>query len=110
MRLLVSEPRTGTAGPIDMEFTETERSDTTSMVTVRYVAGGSIVSAMWTLRGVCTVARARVKSAFRMRRMAAPPALFKITFVTPAPEELPVPAASDANRVISLRECSLLHF
>ena len=110
VHLQVTQPRTESAGPVDMEFTETDRTDNASMVTVRYVAGGSVVSAMWILRGMCAVTRARGKSAFRTERLPAPPGRFKITFVTSDPADPPTAPASGADRVITLHECGMLHF
>jgi len=94
---------------LDMSFSEVARHAEDSEVEVRLVHGGSVSSSMFTLRGMCGLARARNEAFFKTESLAGPPGHYRVVFPKAAPPETVRPA-NPADKIWSVAECSLLQF
>jgi hypothetical protein len=96
---------------LNMEFRELSRTSSNSIVEVALASGGSTSSAMFTLRGMCAVTRARGEKFFSTERIATNPTRYKVSFPKTQPAAPPAPGSpGDANRVVSVAECGMFRF
>jgi len=91
----------------DGEFVETERSSEHSTVQVRRAPQGSVPAAMFTLRGVCAVLRARSQQFVTSTPVAGSSGTYRLTF----PSQPSAASLSGASKsVFTLAECRSLGF
>jgi hypothetical protein len=95
---------------LDMTFTETRRGSDASLVEISSSPGAlTVPSAMFILKGLCSIAESRGKQYFRAVQLSRKPLRLGVTF----PEEAGQPdlrVTSVTDRTFSLAECSLLNF
>lgn len=65
---------------LNMDFSETARTDENSTVLVTRKSGGSVSSSMFVLRGMCGLARARKKQNFLPQPVPGQPGGYIVTF------------------------------
>ncbi|GAB3455411.1 hypothetical protein GCM10027321_07810 [Massilia terrae] len=96
--------------PQDMSFVETRRGADASLVEVTMPPGPlTVSSAMFILKGLCSVAESRGKQYFRAVQLAHKPLRLGVTFPEePGPQDTRVTSVTD--RTFSQAECSLLNF
>jgi hypothetical protein len=95
---------------MDMTFIETRRGADASLVEISSTPGAlSVPSAMFILKGLCSIAESRGKQYFRAVQISTKPLRFGVTF----PEDSGPAEAKPNNgsdKVYSLAECALLNF
>ena len=91
----------------DGELVEIERTPTYSLMQIRRAPAGSVPSAMYALRGMCAVLKARGATYASSERVAGVATTYRLTFPTaPSPESL----SGRSKTVFSLSECARLRF
>jgi hypothetical protein len=95
---------------MDMTFIETRRGADASLVEISSTPGAlSVPSAMFILKGLCSIAESRGKQYFRAVQLSRKPMRLGVTFPEEAgQQDLRVTSVTD--RTFSLAECSLLNF
>jgi hypothetical protein len=95
---------------MDMTFTETRRGADASLVEISSTQGTlTVPSAMFILKGLCSIAESRGKQYFRAVQLSRKPLRLGVTFPEEAGQaDLRVTSVTD--RTFSLAECSLLNF
>ncbi|MGZ5199662.1 MAG: hypothetical protein ACXWC4_07795 [Telluria sp.] len=96
--------------PTDMSFTETRRGADASLVEITSAPGTlTVPSAMFILKGLCSIAESRGKQYFRAVQLSRKPLRLGVTFPEEAGQQ-DVRVTSVTDRTFSLAECSLLNF
>ena len=93
---------------LEMTFREIERNQENSIAEVTFISGGSVSSSLFTLRGACSIARARNEKYFTSTEISSNPTRYKFTFLKSITPEQADPKSS--NHAFSSRDCSLLRF
>lgn len=86
---------------LNMEFSETARTDGSSTVLVMRKSGGSVSSSMFVLRGMCGLARAREKQNFLPQAVPGEPGGYIVTFPDTAPPK---------DKGFSMAQCNLMGY
>jgi hypothetical protein len=95
---------------LDMTFVETRRGADASLVEISSASGTlSVPSAMFILKGLCSIAESRGKQYFRAVQLARKPLRLGVTFPEEAGQQ-DMRVTSVTDRTFSLAECSLLNF
>jgi len=101
---------------LEMQFRELERSESSSIVEVTFVSGGSVSSSMFVLHGMCAVTRARGANYFTSEQVEGQPNRYKVTFPREgqAPNDRKTASHASSSRpeehVFSIAECGMLGF
>jgi hypothetical protein len=95
---------------LDMTFVETRRGADASLVEISSAPGTlSVPSAMFILKGLCSIAESRGKQYFRAVQLSRKPLRLGVTFPEEAGQQ-DMRVTSVTDRTFSLAECSLLNF
>lgn len=86
---------------LNMEFQEVAREAASSTVQITWRSGGSVSSSMFTLRGMCGLARSRGKQHFVTEQVAGERGRFIVTFPELAPEP---------GKGFTMAQCELLRY
>lgn len=86
---------------LNMEFSETARTDANSTVLVTRRSGGSVSSSMFVLRGMCGLTRARDKQNFLPQAMPDQPGGYLVTFPN---------IALPKDKGFSMAQCKLIGY
>jgi hypothetical protein len=99
--------------PLDMNFVETRRGADASLVEIRAAPSApAMPSAMFVLKGLCSIAESRGKPYFRAVQLSRKPLRLGVTFPEDAGQQDTQDArvTSVTDRTFSVSECSLLNF
>jgi hypothetical protein len=106
VRLIYKDDSGQSSNRVLMEFSEIERTQAGSVAQVSAEAGGPVTSSLFTMRGMCAVARSRGEKFFSTTRISSNPSRYSIVF--PQSQSAAPEKASATNRVVSLEECQLM--
>jgi hypothetical protein len=103
VRLIYKDDSGQSSNRVLMEFSEIERTQAGSLAQVSAEAGGPVTSSLFTMRGMCAVARSRGEKFFSTTRISSNPSRYSIVF--PQSQSTAPEKTSGAGRVVSLEEC-----
>ncbi len=106
VRLIYKDDGGQNVDKVLMEFREIERNKAGSVAQVSAEAGGPVTSSLFTMRGVCAIARSRGEKFFSTTRIASNPSRYNIVF--PQNQSAAPGKSSDGSRIVSIEECELL--